>query len=595
MSSRRSASARRSARRSAPASASASVAVPARARGRLALAAALLVVLALPGCAAASASAADRAEPANASGGELIAEQACYDVEHYTLRLAVDPAEESIDGSLVMRARVTQPTTRIALDLDERLDVDGVRVNGEEVRTTHEDGRLWIALGRPRDVGETLRVEVAYGGTPRVAPRPPWDGGFTWATTPEGGEPWITTTCQGEGADLWWPCKDHPSDKPDGVELFITVPDGLVCASNGTLRGTAAHDDGTRTFHWVVDDPISNYGVALNIGPYELLEARHLSTSGDEIAVAFYHLPESRERAAAILPQFVDHLAHMESVCGPYPFRGAKYGVVETPHLGMEHQTIIAYGNRFRPGTHGDAYDWLHHHELSHEWWGNLVTCSDWRDMWIHEGIGTYMQALYLEQRFGPDAYRAEMRAKRRQLVNERAVAPRTVHDSRQIYFRPDGRFDNDIYSKGSWVVHSLRWLLGDETFFAVLRRWAYPTPEHERATDGSQVRLVDTDELLAIAEATSGQELDWFFEVYLRQPVLPRLSGEQDEGVLSVRWEVPDGLPFPMPVPVEIDGDLVRVPVGGNGVGAFALGRNATWVLDPGDLVLKELAEDDG
>jgi len=549
---------------------------------------ALLSALVPAACAAPAEDAHARAPdaPGNASGGELIPEQACYDVEHYALRLALDPDDETIAGSLTMRATVTAPTDRIVLDLDQRLAVGDVTVDGTGVDATHADGRIRIPLGRRRAPGTGLEVEVVYGGRPRVAPRPPWDGGFTWAAT-EDGSPWIATSCQGEGADLWWPCKDHPSDEPEGMELEITVPAGLVCASNGTLRAVTEHEDATFTFHWVVDDPIANYAVALNVAPYETVETTHESVAGETFPVVFYHLPESREEAAAILPQFVDHLAHLESVCGPYPFRDDKYGVAQTPHLGMEHQTIIAYGNAFRPGAHGDDYDWLHHHELSHEWWGNLVTCRDWKDMWIHEGIGTYMQALYLESRFGRDAYRAEMASKRRGLVNERPVAPRGTRDSKEIYFHPDGRSDNDIYAKGSWVVHSLRWLLGDEVFFDVLRRWAYPTPAHERATDGSQTRLVDTAELLAIAEATSGRELDWFFELYLRQPRLPRLFAEADGGVLTVRWRTPDGLPFPMPVPVEIDGELVRVQVGDDGTGTLPLAPGARWELDPGDLVL--------
>jgi aminopeptidase N len=507
------------------------------------------------------------------SGGPPIPEQDAFDVRHYHLRLRVDPAGRRIDGSLTMRCDAVPGTGRIALDLDEALSVEAVRVAGRDAKFEHRDLRVWIDLAQPTKAGETLEVEVVYGGAPRVAPNPPWKGGFTWATT-EDGRPWIATSCQGEGADLWWPCKDRPDDEPDGMDLEIAVPDGLVCASNGVLVGERL-DGGWRTFHWRTGQPIANYGVALNIAPYEVIETSYTCVDGTELPVSFWVLPENRDRAAKALPDFLDHVRHMEETCGPYPFRSEKYGIVETPHLGMEHQTIIAYGNRYRPGSF--AYDWLHHHEMCHEWWANLVTNRNWKDMWIHEGIGTYMQALYIERKFGAAAYRVEMGQKRRQLTNRAAVAPRGEADSQAIYFSNSG---SDIYFKGSWICHSLRWLLGDETFFAVLRRWAYPDPAMEKVTDGSQCRLTDTEEIRSIAERVSGTELGWFFEVYLRQPGLPRLAAELRDGVLELAWEVPGELPFPMPVPVRVGETLVRVPMDA-GRGSLEVGT-AAYEIDP-------------
>ena len=519
----------------------------------------------------------------NASGGELIPEQAAFDVQHYDLVLAVDPEQRTIDGTLTMRALGTASSERIGLDLANQLDVSAVTVNGAEVPWKHNSGMIWITT-EVTD-GQELEVVVEYGGKPRRAPRPPWDGGFTWSKT-KSGKPWIATSCQGEGADLWWPCKDHPSDKPDaGFDLHFTVPEGLFVASNGRLVGETKNDDGTRTFDWRVSTPIANYTVAFNAAPYEKIEKEFEGVAGS-YPVVFYHLPESAEPAAELFEEILDHLRFFEEFCGPYPFRADKYGIVETPHLGMEHQTIIAYGNKFRKAK--PDYDWLHHHEAAHEWWANLVTCRDWKDMWIHEGIGTYMQALYLESRFGPEAYRKEMASKRAGIQNQRAVAPRETKDSKQIYFGAGGRPDNDIYFKGSWVVHTLRWVLGDETFFEVLRRWAYPDPALEKTTDGSAVRFSDTDELLRIAEEVSGRELDWYFDVYLRQPALPQLSGEAEGGELVLRWELPAGIEeFPMPVPVAIGGETVRVETA-DGVGRVALPAGAEWELDPDRWVLK-------
>ncbi len=507
----------------------------------------------------------------NSSGGALIAEQAAFDVLHYDLAIAVDPEGQSIRGTLTMTAKALAPLGHAVLDLDDRLVVSKAEEDGRALEFRQRGGMVAVTLGRWRAAGDRFKVAVTYGGKPRVAPRPPWDGGFTWAKTADG-RPWIATSCQMEGADLWWPCKDHPSDKPEGVDLRISVPETLVCASNGRLVEDRKNGDGTRTFHWRVTTPISNYCIALNIAPYEVVQEEYTSVAGEPLPVRFWVLPENAEKGRKALPAFVKDLRVFEEICGPYPFRGDKYGVAETPHLGMEHQTIIAYGNRFRGDP--DGYDWLHNHELSHEWWGNLVTCRDWKDMWIHEGIGTYMQALFLERTRGVDAYRKTIAGYRRGSQNKSPVAPREVKDSREIYR------NGDIYPKGALVMHALRWLLGDETFFKALRRMAYPDPALERRVDGSAVRLSDSDEIRAIAERVSGRQLGWFFEVYLHQPFLPELVTARDGAGLVLTWKVPDGLPFPMPVPVKLGAEIKRIEMK-DGSARIAVG-DAPFELDP-------------
>ena len=540
----------------------------------------VIAIRSMPFALAALAALAPAQDDRQTSGGALIPEQACYDVQHYRLAIRVDPEKRSIAGTLTMTAEVVAETSRIALDLDKALEATRITARDRESTGRRDGLRLFVDLAEPAKVGETLVVDVDYGGTPRVAPMPPWKGGFTWAETADG-SPWIATSCQGEGADLWWPCKDHPSDEPETMDLFVTVPDGLVCASNGTLAGTRPVPGG-REFHWSIANPISNYTVALNIAPYEVIEDTYECVDGTELPVYFWVLPENRKKAEIFLPEFLDHLRHLETVCGPYPFRNEKYGIVETPHLGMEHQTIIAYGNKYV--RQAFDYDWLHHHELSHEWWANLVTARDWKDMWIHEGIGTYMQALYIERKFGEKAYHTEMQIKRRGLVNKVAVAPREVTDSQGIYFSGSG---NDIYYKGSWICHTLRFLLGDETFFRVLRRWAYPEPELEKVTDGSQTRFSDTEEIRAIAERIAERDLGWFFAVYLRQPKLPRLTARVQDDLLVLAWETPEDLPFPMPVPVRIDGEMRRVEMPERGEVEVQVG-NAAFEVDPDDWLLK-------
>ena len=528
--------------------------------------------------------AAQQPEPRpNVSGGPLIAEQACFDVQHYDLALAVDPAQQTIDGTLAMTARAVGDCHRIALDLDGELGVRAVTIGGKDVKFVHEQGRIWLEPVPPPAKDTDFTVAVAYGGKPHVATNPPWNGGFTWKQTKDE-KPWIATSCEGEGADLWWPCKDHPSDKPDSFDLHITVPDGLVVASNGTLKKDEKVAGGRHTFHWHVASPISNYCIALNIAPYELITQTYTSIDGTRVPVQFFALPEHADKARKILPQFLDHLRVFEEILGPYPFRAEKYGVAETPHLGMEHQSIIAYGNGFRDMR----YDWLHNHELSHEWWGNLVTCRDWKDMWLHEGFGTYMQPLYLEKLYGrksredgQKAYAIELQ-KDAHFTNRAPVAPRETRDSHQIYFENGG--SNDIYFKGAWVLHTLRWLLGDDRFFQCLRRFCYPTEAARKATDGSQCRLVDTDDFVALCSEIEGRDLGWFFEVYVRQPQLPRLRQDWQGGVLSLQWEVPDGLPFELPVPVRSGDKTVRVPMPG-GKGELKTGKE--YEVDPDQRVL--------
>ncbi len=500
------------------------------------------------------------------SGGPLSAEQAAYDVTFYEISLEVLPAEKRVSGEVILEAEVAHPMYYAVLDLDTLLTVDQVaELKPEGGRQSlpyeHEAGKIRIDLGYTRQPGASLKLAVRYGGHPREAPYAPWEGGFSWAETRDG-RPWIATTCQGEGADIWWPCKDHVSDEPDSVKLHITVPDPLVVAANGRLQRTTSDEAGKTTYRWLVSTPINIYNVALNIAPYRKLETTFTSVAGDTFPFVFYVLPEDLKKGRALFPEMQDHLRWYESLFGPYPFRADKYGVAQTPHLGMEHQTIIAYGANFSNSAmtgRNWGFDALHHHELAHEWWGNLVTNSDWKDMWLHEGFGAYMQPLYVEHLQGPEAYQRYMRSSRR-LVSGLPIAPRESQTSKGIYQAP-------IYTKGAWVLHTLRYLLGDEAFFRALRRMAYPEPALEAATDGRQCRFATSEDFMRICAAEYGESLDWLFEVYLRRAELPVLHSRIHGNVLHLSWEAPDDLPFPMPVPIVIGKRELRLEVPPEGV----------------------------
>jgi len=541
------------------------------------------------------------AQPAD---GSLSPAQAAYDVLHYSLGLNVHPEQREIDGALTVRFRALESMPVLVLDLDSRLEVtaalgffvvDGFAVEGPNggsggLEFEQSDGRVFVHLATPLTPGTIFAATIYYSGVPRVAPNPPWEGGFQWERTLRG-EHWIATSCQMEGADLWWPCKDHPSDKPDGFDLHIRVPQPLVVASNGRLQKVEQHDDQTRTYHWKLEQPIPNYTVALNIGPYEVVEDTFESVSGDTMPVKFWLLPENVEKGREILPEFMEHLRFFEKHLGPYPFRSEKYGIADTPHLGMEHMTIIAYGNKFQEFKWG--FDWLHHHEAAHEWFSNLVTAPNWNDFWIHEGFGSYVQKLYVEEKKGSDAYRGYLRDVRGLILNQRAVAPRESRSSPQMFFvdlnQPVGQrvSDSDIYYKGEWVLHTLRWLIGKDAFLRTLRKMCYPNAAAEAATDGSAVHFFTTDDYLALVEAETDEDLDWFFELYLRQPTLPLLVAEHEEGTLSLHWEVPEGLTCKLPVEVVVGGVPQRVEMP-NGSVEIQVPKGVGVDIDPFDRILR-------
>ena len=547
----------------------------------------------------------------NDSGLPLLPEQAAFDATFYSLALAIDPASRTIDGTLTMEARVVQPTTTIVLDLDAPLAVSAVEEiaflvgSGDEIALerafARTENRLRVDLGRTAQPGEGLRLRIAYGGAPRVAPRPPWDGGFTWAET-EDGQPWVAVSCQIQGADLWWPVKDHPSDEPDSMRVALTVPADLRAISKRRLgRAATEHGDGTATETWFVSTPINNYGVSFGVGPYETVEAEYESPEGWTQTVPFFVLPERAADARRQLPGFLDALAFLERTYGPYAWRADGYKVLHTPYLGMEHQTLVAYGSSFEDNDFG--FDWLHFHELAHEWWANLGSADDWRDFWVHESFANYSEALYAEdlarRRDGPEAaeaaYLRYMQNTRRGHRNVLPIAPRETRTTQQVYALPDGGSNGDIYVKGGWVLHTLRTLVDDDArFFNAMRSILYPTEEFEAITDGRQARFVSTVDVVREFSRAAGRDLSGVFEVYVRQPEPPRLAVERGPNEWTLRWIVPEAAGdavFDVPVEVSVDGRTQRVEMPG-GTGTFGVPQDVAVEIDPNGRVLFEPAE---
>jgi len=525
------------------------------------------------------------------TGGPLMFEQAAFDVQSYDITLNVDPKAKSITGTTVMTARIVIPTNVIVLDLDTPYKIDNVYGERRDAQATlkweRRGGKIWIWFPFTKQPGEMFETIITYGGSPRVAPRAPWIGGIMWEKTPSGAD-WVSVALQNDGADLLFPCKDHPSDKPATAAMHITVPDPLIAAGPGKFERAEKNSNGTSTYNWRMTNPIANYSLVFNAAPYRIIEEKVKSVNGDVIPLVFYVLPEHADKAPKLIEETKKYNAFFEKYLGPFPFRSQKLGIVETPHLGMEHSTHIAYGNQFRFAA--DGFDWLMFHEFGHEWWANLVTASDWRDFWIHEGFQSFMDTFWIEETKGQGAYFTAMKARQRGFRNMQPVAPREPKISYQVYMaEPDYvNSDGDIYGKGAYILHTLRYLIGDNAFFNSLRHMAYPRKEMESWTDGRQERLVNTDDFLTIAENESKMKLDWFFELYLRQPKLPRLVTETNENVLTLRWETPNNMPFPMPVDVEVDGKIQRIKMD-NGSATVKFNSKAT--VDPNGWVLKELA----
>ena len=513
------------------------------------------------------------------SGGKLIPEEACYDVKFYDINLTIDPADEVIGGSVMMQAEAVSAFKKIIIDLDDIYNIESVADDsGTDYSFKHANGKVTITFASEIKKGSSFKIKTTYSGKPRVAENPPWDDGFIWRKSVDG-SPWASVACQGGGADIWWPCKDFPSDEPDSVSIHFTVPEKLVCISNGKFIGTVKNNNKTETWNWFVSTPINNYCVTFYLGPYKPIEYNYTSTAGGKIPFTVWALPENFEKAKEHSPQFVDHMRVMEELIGPYPFRADKYSVVEAPHLGMEHQTAIAYGFGWK-NHEKFPFDWLHHHEFSHEWWGNMVTCANWNDFWIHEGTGTYMQPLYLEKKFGHESYIGYLNSIKR-FSNKMPVAPRDTLTAGESY-------NLDIYYKGAWIIHTLRYYLGDEIFFKVFRRWAYPTPEMEKITNGGQCRFATTDELLKIAENISGKKLDWFFEVYLRNAKLPTLNVSRESDKIVLQWKTENNLPFNLPVEIKIGDEIKRVEMNNNKA-EINLPQKSEFKIDPNEWILMD------
>lgn len=473
--------------------------------------------------------------------GMLRPERTCFDVTFYDLNLTVDIPGKSIQGYVDIHFKVVEKTRLIQLDLYQNLEINEISFHGDPLEFERKYDAVFVHLPLELPVNSTAVIRVEYGGQPTAARNAPWDGGFVWKTD-RLGRPWVAVACEGDGASLWWPCKDHLSDEPDSVAINISVPDGLTCASNGNLRSTEKLTNGNTTWKWFVSYPINTYNVSVNIANYSHFSDIYTSPDGDSLALDYYVLDYNLEKAKKHFQQVKPMLACYEKYLGKYPFWKDGYALIETPYLGMEHQSGIAYGNEYNRGYKGGMipkdmdWDYLIIHESGHEYFGNSISVSDHADMWIHESFTTYLEALYVECEYGYEDYLRYLEGQRGMIRNVKPmVGPRDVN------FHDFG--SSDHYFKGAWVLHTFRHALNnDELFFQFLKDY------HERFKFTS----TSTAEFLEFVKGYFAKDWSAFWEQYLFYKDVPTLFFEikkKGEGsCVTYEWEnVTEG--FDMPI----------------------------------------------
>ncbi|MEI8097774.1 MAG: M1 family metallopeptidase [Sediminibacterium sp.] len=437
------------------------------------------------------------------SGGKLNPLQAIMDIRHYTIALDVNIENKTIEGSTEVEILLSKSTDTLLLDLVHLLSVHKVKVNNKPVSFEQKNDKIYITSTAPFLMGkQTIRVE--YGGEPPVAIKPPWTGGFTW-TKDRSGNDWVAINCQKEGGRVYFPCKDHPSDEPnEGVDMLITVPENLVVAGPGLLKEVIKKKN-KKTYHWKTNYTISNYCVIFNIGKYKVVSKDYTSIKGNVVPIQFYVLEEDTANAAKIIELKERDTKVLEKYFGEYPWVKEKIGIGEVPNSGMEHQTMITFQNKFNYSKiGGQDYSANLYHEYAHEWWANKVTNKDWAHMWIQEGIATYAEALIYFELGGQTAYDEIINRHKRSIRNKKPMVGGEELSEDETYA------GNDIYTKGSFFMHSLRYVLGDDLFLPTLKQLS-TDPKY---TYDNFVTSTDVEQLFSSA---SKQNLQPFFDFYLR------------------------------------------------------------------------------
>ncbi len=458
--------------------------------------------------------------------GSITPERAWWDLTYYHLDIRVNPADSSIHGTNTVQYRVLEESALMQIDLQPPLKITKIEQDGGPLPFNREGNVYYIRMANGQKKGAVNQIIIHYEGRPIIAKRAPWDGGFSWKKDKNGID-FIATSCQGEGASMWWPCKDHMYDEPDSMLMSITVPEHLTDVSNGRLRKVDENGDGTKTFHWFVSNPINNYGVNVNIGDYVHFSEKHPGEKG-ELDCDYYVLRDNLEIAKEHFKDARKTLEALEHWFGPYPFYEDGYKLVEVPYLGMEHQSSVTYGNDFKKGYkgrdlsetgHGLVVDFIILHESGHEWFANNITYKDMADMWVHEGFTAYSENLFLNFHYGKDACEEYVIGTRALIQNKvPLIAPYNVNRSSSV----------DIYYKGSNLLHTLRQIVNDDEKWRNILRGLNKDFYHQTVTTAQIENYIDE---------RVDHDLTTFFDQYLRDTRIPTLEYRFNKGMLTYRW----------------------------------------------------------
>ncbi|MCP9767251.1 hypothetical protein EGI22_04970 [Lacihabitans sp. LS3-19] len=505
------------------------------------------------------------------SGGKVNPLQAIMDIRHYTIELEVDIANQSIAGFTEVTLNLSQKTDTILLDLIHLYKVTNIKVNGKNTVFKQSNDKIFITSTEGFESGHKV-IKVEYNGIPPVAIRPPWDGGFTWKKDIAGND-WISINIQGEGGKMYFPCKDHPSDEPnEGVDMKITIPSNLVVAGPGLLMKVTTKKNKS-TYYWKTNYTISNYCILFNIGKYKVAKDTYTTISGNTVPIEYYVLEVDTAQAKKVIELKKRDTKILEKYFGEYPWVKEKIGIAEVPNSGMEHQTMITFDNKFKyRNVGGQEYSDNLFHEYAHEWWANKVTNKDWAHMWIQEGIATYAEALAMLELGGELAYNTMIDGHRRGVKNRKAMVLGDEVTEEEVYS------GGDIYGKGSFFMHSLRYLVGDEVFFPTLKKLA-TDPKY---TYDNFVTTQDVENLFSTA---SGKDLKPFFDFYLRTTSVIDVNVKE---IGFQKYQIKLNNYF-MPLPFDIisDGKLEKIIIPAEGI---VVKSNYAPQVDPKGFYLKKI-----
>lgn len=470
--------------------------------------------------------------------GELTPLRTCYDVQYYHLDVKVDIDQKFISGSNLFKFQAVERFNKLQFDLFDNLSVDKVEYRGKDLPFSREYNAVFVEFPDFIEKGKIDSFKVYYSGHPIQATRAPWDGGFDWKKD-SNGKPWVATACQGLGASVWWPNKDHQSDEANSMLISVAVPKGVMNVSNGRLVKTESLKDGYTKYHWRVENPINNYNVALNIGDYTHFKETYAGEKGP-LSLDYYVLKENASKIDHLKKNANETLKAFEHWFGPYPFYEDGYKLVETAHLGMEHQSAVAYGNKYQNGYLGNdgsrtgwgmKWDFIVVHESGHEWFGNNITAKDLGDMWIHESFTNYSEALFIDFFYGKEASQAYVNGNRRGIQNDLPI---------QGPYNVNKEGSGDMYNKGGVLHNMIRTMIdNDETWLKLLRG----------INKEFYHKTVDYNDILNYMSKESGINLAKTFEQYVQKTSIPTLEVIQNSpGVFMVRW-ISEVKGFDMPV----------------------------------------------